>query len=121
MKIDKNNDNHLIAEEGKVLRRISDKWIAGTEIYLGYTYYHNGEQLAEPLLELPEHYEEIDNPTETEIVLLDEETELAEYEEVIDESLPDPVVTDPPKVTLSDYRKLENKVTKLMELLGLTE
>lgn len=121
MKTDELNNRHILADEGKVLRRMSDGWIAGSEIYLGYAYQINGEVLNKPLLELPEHYEEIDDPKEAEIVLLDEETELAEYEEVTDESLPDPVVTDPPKVTLSDYRKLENKVTKLMELLGLTE
>lgn len=56
----------LKASEGKVLRRISDNWIAGTEIYLGYTYYLNNIKLVEPLLELPEHYEEIDMPEEIE-------------------------------------------------------
>lgn len=54
------------ASEGKVLRRISDGWIAGTEIYLGYTFYLSGRKLGEPLLELPEHYEEIDKPEEFE-------------------------------------------------------
>ena len=38
--------------------------IFGKEIYLGYTYYLGGELLNEPLYELPEHYQEID---ETEI------------------------------------------------------
>lgn len=52
----------LRASEGKVLRRLSDGWIAGQEIYLGYTYYLNGIKLVEPLLELPEHYEEVDIP-----------------------------------------------------------
>lgn len=52
------------ASEGKVLRRKSDDYIAGSEIYLGYTYYLNGRKLGEPLLELPEHYEEIDAPEE---------------------------------------------------------
>ena len=60
MRTDDNNNRHLIADEGKVLRRISDGWVAGSEIYLGYTYYLHGEPLAEPLWELPEHYEEID-------------------------------------------------------------
>lgn len=55
-------NNHITAAEGKVLRRISDNWIAGTEIYLGYTYYLGSTKLVEPLLELPEHYEEIDIP-----------------------------------------------------------
>ncbi len=54
--------NRIIASEGKALRRISDNWIAGTEIYLGYTYYLGSRKLVEPILELPEHYEEIDIP-----------------------------------------------------------
>ena len=57
-------NNHMTATEGKVLRRISDGWIAGSEIYLGYTHYLNSRKLVEPLLELPEHYEEIDMPEE---------------------------------------------------------
>jgi hypothetical protein len=63
------------AEEGRVLRRLSDKAILGEEIDLGYTYYINGEKLAEPLLELPEHYEEV---TQEQI---DEEAALAKREE----------------------------------------
>ncbi len=58
--------NHLIADEGKTLKRISDGWMCGDEIYLGYTYYLNGEKLEEPLLELPEHYTEVDKPQEEE-------------------------------------------------------
>lgn len=57
MKVD---ENKIIAAEGKVLRRKSDNWITGTEIYLGYTYYLGSRKLVEPILELPEHYEEID-------------------------------------------------------------
>lgn len=52
------------ASEGKVLRRKSDGYIAGQDIYLGYTYYIGGIKLVEPLLELPEHYEEVDVPEE---------------------------------------------------------
>ena len=54
------------AEEGKVLRRISDQMIFGKEITLGYTYYIGGKLLDTPLLELPEHYEEIDEVTNDE-------------------------------------------------------
>ena len=50
------------ASEGKVFRRISDGFIFGKEIYLGYTRYLGGKKLEEPLLELPEHFEEIDEP-----------------------------------------------------------
>jgi len=54
--------NRLIADEGKILRRKSDDFIAGPELWIGYTYYLHGKKLEEPLLELPEHYEEIDIP-----------------------------------------------------------
>ena len=50
------------ASEGKVFRRISDRFIFGKEVHLGYTYYIGGNKLEEPLLELPEHFEEIDEP-----------------------------------------------------------
>lgn len=52
----------LRASEGKVLRRISDQKVFGSELWLGYTYYLGNKKLDEPLLELPEHYEEIDIP-----------------------------------------------------------
>ena len=55
------------AQDGKVFRRISDDFIFGNEISLGYTYYLNGEKLEEPLLELPEHFEEIDEPVIEEV------------------------------------------------------
>ena len=70
MKIDTNNQNHITAEEGKVFKRISDGFIYGNEINLGYTHYLHGELLDEPLLELPEHFEEIEKPE------LDNEVEL---------------------------------------------
>lgn len=110
MKTDELNNRHLIADEGKVLRRISDSWNAGTEIYLGYTYYLNGELLEEPLLELPEHYEEVDEviiedtPDEAfdmeAEVLIDPETSLM--------SLPEPVQEQP----------LEPTQVRLTELLA---
>ena len=55
-------DRIIKASEGKVFRRISDGFVFGEEINLGYTYYIGGEKLEEPLLELPEHFEEIDEP-----------------------------------------------------------
>ena len=61
-------ENRIIkASEGKVFRRISDGFIFGEEINLGYTYYIGGEKLEEPLLELPEHFEEIDDPVREDI------------------------------------------------------
>ena len=58
-------ENRIIkASEGKVFRRISDGFIFGKEINLGYTHYLVGKKLEKPLLELPEHFEEIDEPVE---------------------------------------------------------
>lgn len=61
MKIDTNNQNHILAEEGMVFKRISDGFIYGVEIYLGFTYYLGGDLLETPLLELPEHFEEVED------------------------------------------------------------
>ena len=60
MRIDIGNENHIIAENGKVFKRISDGIIFGEEIHLGYAYYIGGVLLPEPLLELPEHFEEVE-------------------------------------------------------------
>lgn len=54
----------LKSARNKIFRRISDGWIAAQEIYLGYTYYLDSRKLEQPLLELPEHYEEVDIPEE---------------------------------------------------------
>lgn len=103
MRTDESNNKHLIAEDGKVFRRISDGWIAGPEIYLGKTYHLGGERLDTPLEELPGHYEEIDDP-----VAADASTEP-----------PDDLPPEPPRVTLADYRALERKVEMMMRLLGI--
>lgn len=66
----------ITAQEGKVFRRKSDGMVFGNEITLGYTYYLGGKRLEEPLLELPEHFEEIDAP-----IILTPEEELAKLEE----------------------------------------
>ena len=55
-------DRIIRASKGKVFRRISDGFIFGKEIHLGYTYYLGGEKLDKPLLEVSEHFEEIDEP-----------------------------------------------------------
>ena len=54
------------AEEGKLLRRKSDGWIAGKSYPLGYNYYEAGIPLAEKKLETPDDYEEIDAPEDYE-------------------------------------------------------
>lgn len=56
----------IVADEGKVLKRISDGTIFGDEVWLGFTHYLGGAKLPEPLLEVPEHYTEVDIPEEPE-------------------------------------------------------
>lgn len=77
----KTENNVITAEEGKILRRISDQQEFGKKIHLGYTYYLGGELLEEKLLELPEHYEEIDEPID-------------EVEEEVEEGLEDEFIED---------------------------
>lgn len=125
MRTDKLNNKHILADEGKVLRRISDGQSFGNEIYLGYTYYLSGEELAEPLLELPEHYEEIDDPAEEETTLIDEDTPLEEEPEYTlfsDNEGPEVIeITEREKVTVADFRRLEKQVELLMQMIGGAE
>ena len=124
MKIDELNNNHITAEEDKVLRRISDSQLFGNEIYLGYTYYLSGEKLEEPLLELSEHYEEIDDPAEEETILIDEDTPLEDtnIEEAITiEDEPKPDIEQKKRITVADYHKLEKQVALLTQMIGGTE
>lgn len=58
---DKDNKAHWIADEDKVFKRISDGFIFGNSIYLGYTYYINGKKLPEPKLEVIEDFEEVED------------------------------------------------------------
>lgn len=55
------------ASEGKVFRRISDGFIFGKELHVGYTHSLDEKKLEELLLELPEHFEEIDEPVREDI------------------------------------------------------
>lgn len=55
------NENHIIADEGKVFRRIVSQEIMGSEIYLGYSYYIGDVLQNPPHLDVPEDFEEIDS------------------------------------------------------------
>lgn len=113
------NENKLTAERGKVLRRISNKEIMGSELYLGYTYYLNGEKLETPLLELPEHFEEIDEPVTEDTIILDDHTEL------VSETPVELIQTEPPielrRVTIGDYLELKDELQQIKQLLGLNK
>lgn len=82
----------IIADEGKLLRRKSDQWVAGEQVTLGYNYYEGGVGLSEAKLETPEDYEEFDKPED--------------YEE--------PQIIDDVK-RIQDGMKLLENVTKRME------
>lgn len=77
----------ITASEGKVWRRKSDGLMAGREVTLGYTYYIGGEKLEKPLWELPEHYEEVDEPVEEEIAEVVEAGDAVESEGTDGESI----------------------------------
>ena len=58
------NENHIIADEGKVFRRKSSGELFGSEIWLGYSHYIGGVLQTPPHLDVPEDFEEIDDPAE---------------------------------------------------------
>lgn len=53
-------NNHIIADEGKVFRRKSSGEIFGEEIYLGYSHYIGGVLQVPPHLDIPEDFEEVE-------------------------------------------------------------
>jgi hypothetical protein len=63
MTIDKDNAQHIIADDGKVFKRIEDGQLYGKEIYLGYSYYIGGVKLDEPHLDVVEDFEEVEDET----------------------------------------------------------
>jgi hypothetical protein len=62
MKLEQRTITTLVAEDGKLLKRKSDGWVAGERFTLGYDYYEAGVGLAEPRLATPEDFEEIVKP-----------------------------------------------------------
>ena len=57
MKQDENNSKHYIADDGKVFRRKYDNIVFGNELYLGFTYYLDGQKLDRGIPEYIEDYE----------------------------------------------------------------
>lgn len=66
MKLEQKTITTIHADEGKLLVRKSDGYIAGESVTLGYNYYEAGVALSNPRLETPEDYEEIDIPEDYE-------------------------------------------------------
>lgn len=67
MKIEQITRTVIKADEGKLLVRKSDGWVAGEQVSLGYNYYEAGVALSSPRLETPDDYEEIDKPEDYEV------------------------------------------------------
>lgn len=61
--------NHIIADEGKVFRRIVSGEIFGNEIYLGYSYYIGGVLQDPPYKDVPEDFDEVVDETINETLL----------------------------------------------------
>jgi hypothetical protein len=133
MKIIKNNV--IQAKKGKVFRRISDGFVAGDMLYLGKTYYIGGKLLNEPLDELPEHYEEVNEPImdEEHPIVAPPDEVVAEIPVEIEEIIPEEVAIpeqeqeteqedvvqekEPVVITVQDIISLSEKVEKIYNLL----
>lgn len=84
MKIEQKTITTLVAEEGMLLRRKSDGWVAGESVTLGYNYYEAGVGLSQPTLETPDDYEEIPIPDDYEVKpLINQEKRLARITELL--------------------------------------
>ena len=109
------NGTKITAEEGKTLSRISDGFLPGDSVTLGYTYYLHGEKLETPLLEIPEHYTEISTP------LLSSESPL----EVTPPSNSDGDSSSKSVYTVEDIKNMEDTIAELKkaveELKGGTD
>ena len=66
MKIEQKTITTLVAEDGMLLCRKSDGWVAGESVTLGYNYYEAGLGLTERKLETPDDYEEFPKPEDYE-------------------------------------------------------
>lgn len=67
MQIEQRTITTIKADEGKLLVRKSDGWVAGEQVTLGYNYYEAGVALSKPHLEVPDDYMEIDKPEDYEV------------------------------------------------------
>lgn len=57
--------NVIYADFGKVFKRKNHSDIYGDTIYLGYSYYIDGQKLDVPHQDTAEDFEEIDSPSDT--------------------------------------------------------
>lgn len=87
MKTEQKTITTLLADEGKLLRRKSDGWVAGEQVTLGYNYYESGVGLSSPRLETPDDYEEIEKPEDYEQpVVIDHGRRIAHMQRIVSET-----------------------------------
>lgn len=84
MKIEQKTITTLVAEDGMLLCRKSDGWVAGESVTLGYNYYEAGVGLSQPKMETPDDYEEIPIPEDYEVKsIINQEKRLARITELL--------------------------------------
>lgn len=84
MKLIQKTITTIVAEDGMILRRKSDDWVAGDRVTLGYNYYEAGVGLAQPKMETPDDYEEIPIPEDYEMKpIVNQEKRLARITELL--------------------------------------
>lgn len=84
MRIEQKTITTLVAEEGKLLCRKSDGWVAGESVTLGYNYYEAGVGLSQPKMETPDDYKEIPIPEDYEVKpIINQEKRLARITELL--------------------------------------
>ena len=83
MRIEQMTISKMVADEGKVFRRLSDGMICGEEITLGYDYYDAGVGLAHPHAARPEDFEEVDMPDYEQPIIIDHVKRLNRTTELI--------------------------------------
>ena len=87
MRIEQITTSRMIADEGKVFRRLSDGMICGEEITLGYDYYDAGVGLAHPHAARPEDFEEVDMPDYEAAPVIDQVKRLQRTSELIKQNI----------------------------------
>ena len=86
MKLEQRTITTIVAEEGKLLVRKSDGWLAGERHTLGYNYYEAGMPLSAANLEKPDDYMEIDKPEDYEKKpIIDQAKRMERMEQLLNE------------------------------------
>ena len=86
MKIEQITTTVIKADDGKVLRRKLSGAIYGETVHLGYNYYDSGVGLAEPHLDTPDDFEEIDKPEDYNEFKIDQVKRLIRIKDLVEDN-----------------------------------